>query len=303
MRSIRTDLALETHEIRAKRGVIDGVVKKNERIGDVDVTSVTVSAEGADAAGMAAGTYISADIGKIWQTDRQAFDAAARLICGLIRRVAPDTRGCELAVGLGNERITPDSVGPKTVRRLVVTRHIKQLNEQLFTSAGFGECAAIAPGVLGQTGIESAEIITAAAKTVKPSCLIVIDALASRRLARLATTVQLSGTGISPGSGVCNSRSEISEATVGYPVVSLGFPTVVDADTLTLDMLEESGVGGDELEKAAERLEGGRGGALFVSLKEIDLITDCLSRLAAEAINLFIHKEMSVGEMDEYTSL
>ncbi|MEG1743658.1 MAG: GPR endopeptidase, partial [Clostridia bacterium] len=135
---------------------------------------------------------------------------------------------------------------------------------------------------------------------INPEFIIVIDALASRRLERLATTVQLASTGISPGSGVCNSRSEISLKTTGYPVISMGFPTVVDAATLAADLLEKAECDENIRDKISEKLMGGEGKNMFVAPKESDLITNELSRLAAEAINLLVHSELLLEDIEEF---
>jgi spore protease len=200
---------------------------------------------------------------------------------------------------LGNENITPDSIGPKTVEKLLVTRHIETIDSMLFKSAGFGCVAAISPGVLGQTGIESAEIIKSICANIKPICVIVIDSLASRRLNRLATTVQLSDGGISPGSGVANKRAELSERTLGVPVVSIGVPTVVDAATLAYDLLEEH-LGTDEsFASEIEQLLVGEGKNMFVTPKDNDIIAEETAKLLSASINIALHN-MEINEINEY---
>ena len=172
---------------------------------------------------------------------------------------------------------------------MVVTRHLRTLNPQLYESAGFGDLCAFAPGVLGQTGMESAEIVRSIVEAVRPSLIVAIDALASRRLARLATTVQLCDTGIYPGAGVSNRRSELSAETLGVPVISIGVPTVVDAATL----------GENADEKTAAALLAGDGKDMFITLKESDVITKQTARLLGFAINRAFHGELSVEEMEE----
>lgn len=303
MQNGRTDLATELHELHTKQGDCDGIEKSEATINGIRVSTVVINKKGEALAAKPAGNYITADIGLLWQSDRAHFKAAAELVSELIGKLLPplpSDGGCVLIVGLGNEHITPDSIGPKTTGKIVVTRHIKKLNRELYESAGFGCSAAFAPGVLGQTGIESAEIISSVVKTLKPHAVIVIDALASRRLSRLATTVQLSDSGIAPGSGVCNSRSEISKKTLGVPTVSIGVPTVVDAATLAFDLLCEAFSEADA-EVLEQKLLGGRGKDMFVSPKESDVITDELSSLLAAAINLYVHPEISLDELSEYS--
>ena len=142
-----------------------------------------------------------------------------------------------LVAGLGNAGMTPDAIGPKSAENVLVTRHLRQ--EDGFSS--LCPVSVLTPGVLGQTGIEAMETLRGAVRAVQPDAVIAIDALASRSLARLCTSVQLSDTGIVPGSGVGNHRCPLSRDTLGVPVYAIGVPTVVDAATLTLDVLEEAG--------------------------------------------------------------
>lgn len=289
MRNIRTDLAVEAHEARYGDALCDGVTKNFSNVCGFEVTELNISEKAAAELGKPKGTYLSAEFGRLWQDSDEAAERAARLICALISRLAPSGDGCVLVAGLGNERITPDAVGPKSVKMLTVTRHVKSLDPGLYSRLGFGECAAIIPGVLGDTGIESADIIRGAAEAVRPRCIIAIDALSSRRMARMATTVQVSAAGIAPGSGVNNRRAAISQETMGCPVISVGFPTVVDAVTLTLDMLEEAGIEEEKLDAAAELLSESGRRSLFVAPKDCDMITECLANVASKAINIFVH--------------
>lgn len=289
MRNIRTDLAVEAHEARYGDALSDGVTKNFSNVCGFEVTELNISEKAAAELGKPKGTYLSAEFGRLWQDSDEAAERAARLICALISRLAPSGDGCVLVAGLGNERITPDAVGPKSVKMLTVTRHVKRLDPGLYSRLGFGECAAIIPGVLGDTGIESADIIRGAAEAVRPRCIIAIDALSSRRMARMATTVQVSAAGIAPGSGVNNRRAAISQETMGCPVISVGFPTVVDAVTLTLDMLEEAGIEEEKLDAAAELLSESGRRSLFVAPKDCDMITECLANVASKAINIFVH--------------
>ena len=299
MYEIRTDLALEAHEINAQAGREDGIRTEEETIDGFLVTTVHVSAgEGERLAKKKAGTYINVDVGKSWLLASEGFAALVALLAGQLRRLFPSGfSGSALVVGLGNYDITADSIGPKAVEKVVVTRHLRTLNPQLYKSAGFGDLCAFAPGVLGQTGMESAEIVHSIVEAVRPALIVAIDALASRRLARLATTVQLCDTGIYPGAGVSNRRSELSKETLGVPVISIGVPTVVDAATLAYDLL-----GKDADEQAAAALLAGDGKDMFVTLKESDVITKQTARLLGFAINRAVHGDMSVEEMEELLS-
>ena len=299
MYEIRTDLALEAHEINAQAGREDGIRTEEETFDGFLVTTVHVSeGEGERLAKKKAGTYINVDVGKSWLLASEGFAALVALLAGQLRRLFPSGfSGSALVVGLGNYDITADSIGPKAVEKVVVTRHLRTLNPQLYKSAGFGDLCAFAPGVLGQTGMESAEIVHSIVEAVRPALIVAIDALASRRLARLATTVQLCDTGIYPGAGVSNRRSELSKETLGVPVISIGVPTVVDAATLAYDLL-----GKDADEQAAAALLAGDGKDMFVTLKESDVITKQTARLLGFAINRAFHGDMSVEEMEELLS-
>ena len=296
MYEIRTDLALEAHEINAQAGREDGIRTEEETIDGFSITTVHVGeGEGERLAKKKAGTYINVDVGKSWLLDSEGFAALVALLAGQLRKLFPaDFSGTALVVGLGNYDITADSIGPKAVEKVVVTRHLRTLNPQLYESAGFGDLCAFAPGVLGQTGMESAEIVRSIVEAVRPSLIVAIDALASRRLARLATTVQLCDTGIYPGAGVSNRRSELSAETLGVPVISIGVPTVVDAATLAYDLLGENAD-----EKTAAALLAGDGKDMFITLKESDVITKQTARLLGFAINRAFHGELSVEEMEE----
>ena len=293
---IRTDLALEAHEINAQAGREDGIRTEEETIDGFSITTVHVGeGEGERLAKKKAGTYINVDVGKSWLLASEGFAALVALLAGQLRKLFPaDFSGTALVVGLGNYDITADSIGPKAVEKVVVTRHLRTLNPQLYESAGFGDLCAFAPGVLGQTGMESAEIVRSIVEAVRPSLIVAIDALASRRLARLATTVQLCDTGIYPGAGVSNRRSELSAETLGVPVISIGVPTVVDAATLAYDLLGENAD-----EKTAAALLAGDGKDMFITLKESDVITKQTARLLGFAINRAFHGELSVEEMEE----
>jgi spore protease len=186
-----------------------------------------------------------------------------------------------LVAGLGNAEITADAVGPRTVHRLTVTRHLHEYDRAIFRLLGRCQLSALAPGVLGQTGMEAVDLIRGAVQTAHPDVVLAIDALAARSTERLASTVQLSDTGISPGSGIGNRRRAIDRESVGVPVISLGIPTVVDSATLVCDALQKAGI---------ERIDGKLRGVLenqrrfFVSPKESDLITAQTAALLVDAI-------------------
>ena len=296
MNGIRTDLALEAHEINAEKGKKDGIVTEQEEDNGFAVTTVHVKkGEGEKLSGKKAGTYINIDTGKSWLLAAEGFEALVDLIGRRINELLPrNFSGGALVVGLGNYDITADSIGPRAVEKVIATRHLKNTNPKLYASFGFGNVCAFAPGVLGQTGMESAEIVRSIVNEIKLGAVIAIDALASRRLARLATTVQICDTGIYPGAGVSNRRDELSAETLGVPVISAGVPTVVDAATLAYDLLGENASPED-----AKMLLDGDGRNMFVTLKESDVITRHTARLLGFAINRALHGDLSVQEMEE----
>lgn len=190
-----------------------------------------------------------------------------------------------LVVGLGNADMTPDAIGPGTVRRLTVTRHLREYDEDLFRALGCCELAALSPGVLGQTGVESGELVKCAAERIRPDLLVAVDALAARSCDRLASTVQLSDGGIAPGSGIGNHRMAIDRDTVGCPVLGVGVPTVVDSSTLVWDALKKAGMTGENLpDSLTAVLETGR--SFIVSPRDCDEMVELTCRLLAKALDI-----------------
>ncbi len=290
----RTDLALEQHEIHAKDGVLDGVLLESESINGFEITRVTViDSEGERITGKPKGSYVTVDIGRVWEYGGSRFEECARTLADEIKKLIPDSTKSALIAGLGNRNITSDSIGPRAASGIIVTHHLEKFNPELCNKAGFGDVSSITPGVLGQTGIESADIIKSVTDCLKPDLVIAVDALASRRLSRLATTLQLSDTGISPGSGVQNHRHSINEQTLGVPTLSIGIPTVVDALTLALDLLEDYSpdVLPDELTREAS--------SYFVTPKDSDVIIKEASRLISLAINIALHN-VEIKDIPEY---
>lgn len=300
----KTDLALEAHEINGEKGTDDGIIVNESSVDGISVTCAEIkSGRGEELTGKRAGRYITVETGRVWQRDRDHMKKAASVIADNIRSLLPgqreDREMLYLVAGLGNEKITVDSIGPGVVSGLIVTRHLKKLDPELYHSAGFGCVAAVASDVLGNTGIESAEQINSIVKCIKPSCVIVIDSLASRKLERLASTVQLSDTGIAPGSGVGNHRSEISENTLGVPVISIGMPTVVDSATLVCDLLDACGDKEAQIKKAFA--ESGK--SFFVSLKESDIMIKSSVRMLALSLNMALHSDLDPSGLEDYTDM
>ena len=285
----RTDLACETSEDLRH---IEGTEYSHDKGKLCSIERLKIKTdEAAKRLGRAIGNYVTLSTPEIWILDEDEINEIshflARELLGLLLNscgVKSLTRDFSvLGVGLGNSSITPDAVGPQAVEHITVTRHIKAYDREIFDQLGFCEVSALTPGVLGKTGIESAETVKAAVETVKPDAVIIIDALAAGSIDRLARTVQLSDTGINPGAGIGNLRSELSAATLHVPVISIGVPTVVDSSTMVYDALLRSGF--DEIpESMAEYLE--RGVGYYVTPKDTDLITEKVSRLISEAVSL-----------------
>lgn len=281
MFDIRTDLAMERHSINAQQGVDDGVVLKEEDVCGVRVTKAEVLDD--EKAGLKKGVYYTADVGKLWLKSREERHAATEAIKTLLLSLIPSVDSyAVLVVGLGNKQITPDAIGPTVADGLVVTHHMKLLNKPLYDSLGLGDLSSVVPGVLGQTGLESAVIIKSAVEKLRPHAVIAVDALAARSVSRLGTTIQLSNAGIAPGSGVNNGREELSQDTLGCPVISIGVPTVVDARTLAADLVPDGKPG--ELSN------------FFVTPKDTDVMVRVTAKAIASAINYAVHGNTDVEE-------
>jgi spore protease len=223
-----------------------------------------------------------------------------------------------LVVGLGNWNVTPDALGPRVVKDLLVTRHILQMEPETL-GEGFRSVAAISPGVLGITGVETGEIIQGLVEKVKPDLLIAVDALAARSLSRLHTTIQLADTGIHPGSGVGNKRLGITHETIGIPVIAVGVPTVVDAITIANDILDhllhsfieeaspdspvsavvKSMAEGDK-KAVMEEIMAPYGGNLMVTPKDIDTLVEDIARVISGGLNAALHPEIDNEDSGKY---
>lgn len=295
---VRTDLAVELHELHAQKGEADGIEKEESTVDDIAVTTVKIDASAATRIGKRAGRYVTLDTGRLWSRDSAALKRTAKALSSQIDGFLPQGEDAVLCVGLGNEHITADALGPMTVESLIVTHHMRRLEPELYRSLGFGDLAAIAAGVLGQTGIESASIVGAVASLMPIRCVVVVDALASRRLSRLATTVQITDTGISPGSGVSNARSELTEETLGVPVISIGVPTVVDAATLAADIVGEARECEIDPQTLSSRISPGNRD-FVVAPKDADVIIRCCARLISTALNLSVHRSVAVDDIPD----
>jgi len=283
----RTDLAMEARELwrekAEKTTELAGVRAEDYEETGYRITRVDIlSEEGETALGKPRGSYRTVDISPCLSNYSEEFSTAAEVIAAQLRSLLPDGGGVFIA-GLGNRRLTPDAIGPLAVEHLLITRHLTKLLPD------FRPLSAAAAGVLGTTGLESAEWVRGLVEPSEASTVIVIDALASRSLDRLCTTVQLSDTGIVPGSGIGNARHALNKESLGLPVISIGVPTVVDAATLALDLA------GDEVSLPESIRQ--RGSALFVTPKDVDEKIARISKLIGYAINLALQPGLTIEDI------
>ncbi len=240
--TVRTDLIIESLEVSKNQIQPSDIKIKEYMVDEMKLTEVLVTKEQEKYFGKKSGTYITIDTTAIVENDHEALLRIQKQIAHQIDlffkkyKISDDALG--LVVGLGNNNVTPDSLGPHVVESIFVTKHIFDLHPEEINPNEFRPVCAIAPGVMGNTGIETAEIVNAIIDDLKPKFVIVVDALAARALNRVNKTIQISDAGISPGSGVGNKRKEISMDTLGIPVISVGVPTVVDAVTITSDAVD-----------------------------------------------------------------
>lgn len=300
MLKVRTDLAMEAHEAAKGAGALAGVEStEEERENGVRLTRVRVlDARGEQALGKPVGTYVTVEVPALDDTEGETFVAAVEAVGKELAAMLGDTAGEVLVAGLGNAQMTPDAVGPRCVRSVLVTRHVAGELSRIAGLEGTRAVSAIAPGVLGQTGVEAGEILRALVMKLKPAAVVVVDALASRRAARLGNTIQLADTGITPGSGVGNARAAIDSKTLGVPVIAVGVPTVVDAATLAVDLIEEAGFHADEPAREKIRRSASPDEApMFVTPRFIDLIVEHAARLTGFAINRALNPSISYADM------
>jgi spore protease len=288
----RTDLAVEARELVGED--IQGVEFEERRQSGLEISRLRIKNHKASVKlKKEEGSYVTVDIPAM--TDNfPVNDDRVEVIGSEIRRLIP-VNGLVLVCGLGNTEITPDALGPKSASRVLATRHI---TGELARSTGLDNLRPVAvlnTGVTGQTGIETFEYIESIVKTIKPGAVLVIDALASRRVARLGTTIQITDTGVSPGAGVNNHRRRISQKTLGVPVIAVGVPTVVDSLTLVSDLLRIDD------EKTAEQLKSilsPRGSTMVVTPKEIDLLIDRASRIVSLSINKALQSSVDIADIE-----
>ena len=294
----RTDLAMESFSASGKTD-LPGVEVRQWEQSEVTLTEVVITdANTASQLGKPCGTYLTLESALLRDRDPDVRIAAANLLGEeLARLIPPDDGAPVLIVGLGNRFVTPDSLGPNTIDRTLVTRHAV---ENGFSRAKMRSVAAIAPGVLGITGVETVEMVESLVKKLSPRLVICIDALAARASSRIGAAIQLTDAGIQPGGGVGNHRKPLNRETLGVDVVAVGMPTVIYAATLARDafaLLSEENSNDSELDAIERELLGDPAGEMIVTPREIDSIIQDASGILASGINRALHPNLSDAEI------
>ncbi len=286
--NFRTDLALERQEMIKTK--LPGVKVTQSENNECKKTFIEITdEESAKKLGKGVGKYITLEMNR-FSDDSAASRERINAIKESLAELLPQ-EGSVLVAGVGNNDMTSDALGPKTASQIFATRHIgADLQKNAGISANLRSVSAVSTGVLGQTGLESGEFIRCICNEIKPSCVITIDALAAGSIKRLGKTIQMSDTGIAPGSGIGNARVRIDEALLGVPVIAIGIPTVVDAVSLSCEL---SGVSPEDISQ--EALEDSDG--LVVAPKDIDLLVKNASFLLALSVNSALQTELSVEEL------
>ncbi len=314
-----TDLALEIAENICNSP--DGIDVKKEEC-NLENTYLTVveitNAKGAEQMGRPIGTYITLESEFIKENDIEAHEKLIEILSKKIKKLCPKNLNTTLVIGLGNLHITPDSLGPKAIDKILVTRHIKDTVPDDINNS-VASVAALAPGVMGMTGIETVEVVKGVTDRVKPDLVIAIDALAARKVSRVNSTIQLSNTGVAPGAGVGNKRKTLNKDSLGVPVIAIGVPTVVDAATMANDtiekvidaLLKESKKGSSFYNMLKDTAEEEKYNLIkdvldpytenmFVTPKEVDAVVENIVNIIANSINIALHPGININDINKY---
>ena len=318
--TIRCDLALEARELLIQKNgedtQTDGVFVETENNSEyINITRVRVTnEEGEKSLGKKQGNYITVEMPARFYGEQKIYEemckACAKELKALTDKFLKTPDDIVLVVGLGNWNITADALGPKVVSALMITRHLKKYIPHEIDE-GIRPVCGISPGVLGITGIETGEIVMGLTGQVKPNLIIAVDALCSRKVERINTTIQFSDTGITPGAGVGNKRMAIDKDTLGVPVIAIGVPTVVDAATIAGDAMAQVFQKTDEKNALTQMDEHERYsfiketitptfGNFIVAPKEVDTIINDISRVIANSINISLHEGITLNDIDRY---
>ncbi len=293
--AFRTDLAVEAIENHKTAAALPHVRQSDRTLEGFAVHEVRILSE--DAAreiGKPQGRYLTLELDALIRREEDAFPRACKALSTLLRELLPHPNdGPVLIAGLGNRMITPDAIGPQTADHVIATRHLVAQSPAIF--ADWRPVSALAPGVLGQTGVETGEVICGVLDRVRPTAVIAVDALAAGRLSRLLRTVQLADTGITPGAGVGNARAALNKETLGVPVIAVGVPTVVDGATLAHEISSQLG------QPACEALDD-LSQPVMITTRDIDREVADISRMIGYAVNMALHPHLSVADIDLYLS-
>ncbi|MCH5280664.1 MAG: GPR endopeptidase [Lachnospiraceae bacterium] len=296
---IRTDLALEAHEsIGDTSSRIHGidVEEKNYEEDQVFVTTVSVTTKNAaKTLGKPMGTYITIEAPALDEPDEESHREVSTHLSSIVKELIPNFEKEQsiLVIGLGNRDVTADSLGPHVIDNLCITRHIiMEYGTAAYDKSKMHSVSSLAPGVMAQNGMETAEIIRGVVEQTSPDVLIVIDSLAARTLHRLNRTIQITDTGIHPGSGVGNHRNALTKESLGVPVIAIGIPTVVDAATIVWDALDDFSNKSDHsidlhmLQASYDNTLLKELNNMYVTGKDVDAIIKRLSYTVSEALNM-----------------
>ena len=293
MYNFRTDMAVERTDIYKKvnniQKDINGIEAENELQKDIEISRVKITnEEGEKALAKPIGNYITLDVKNMKTADDEKIEEIAEAVANELRDVIgkhiKDTEDI-LVVGLGNLEVTPDSLGPKVISNIEITRHILEYMPKLMPD-DTRPVSAISPGVLGTTGIETVEIVKGIVDNIKPKLVIAIDSLCSKNIDRINKSIQISDTGIIPGGGVGNRQEELSVDTLNVPVIGVGIPTVLDAATIVIDTLKACEIDVSENEIVNKMKLNNFN--FIVTPKEIDSLIENMSNIVSEGINMLI---------------
>lgn len=286
----RTDLAIESGALTAD-ALPEGIRRKTRQTPFLSVSQIDIETpEAAEKAEKPMGSYVTLSLERGDLRTAEVFESAAKELAEELRSMLGEERSPVLVACLGNRDATPDAIGPLAASHIIATRHLIASMPDCF--AGFRPVCVLAPGVLGSTGFESAELIEGAVKTVGAKAVIAVDALAALGMKRLCRTVQITDTGIEPGSGVGNRRAALNRETLGVKVIALGVPTVIDAASMAADVLRDAGI--DDIDE--KRLEPHTGG-LIVTPKDIDARVKQMARLLGYGINMALQPELGINDI------
>lgn len=293
--AFRTDLAVEAIENHKTAAALPHVRQSDRTLEGFAVHEVRIlSKDAAREIGKPQGRYLTLELDALIRREEDAFPRACNALSTLLRELLPHPNdGPVLIAGLGNRMITPDAIGPQTADHVIATRHLVAQSPAIF--ADWRPVSALAPGVLGQTGVETGEVICGVLDRVRPAAVIAVDALAAGRLSRLLRTVQLADTGITPGAGVGNARAALNKETLGVPVIAVGVPTVVDGATLAHEISSQLG------QPACEALDD-LSQPVMITTRDIDREVADISRMIGYAVNMALHPHLSVADIDLYLS-